>query len=325
MVQGFEMGFKTSETYLGMQFAEKGASESITQTLLTRRVKCMTKSVELAKNLEDDRIQALGWLVTAVNVFNAVIVSTLLYGCGSWTNMTKAQEELVEAIQRQCLITVLGISSKCSYKSLLYVTGIMPAMDLVKKTKVTFINDLFHIKAKGICKEVLEKEYELGLVRGLVKEVKEICETVEIDDVTERYVRPKFIKERVQGWSRSVTLSESLSSKSAPYHHQRTEKRHREYFEYPKIKAQLALAYDVGCLNLRGNRKAESLSKFGSVACLIPGCTGIDTLDHIQNTCQGYSVKFKDTGLAEDFIETLYSLNQERWTRFGTSMVNWRS
>ena len=71
-VQDFEMGFKTSETYLGMQFAEKGASESITETLLTRRIKCMTKSVELAKNLEDDRIQAVGWLVSAVNVFNAV-------------------------------------------------------------------------------------------------------------------------------------------------------------------------------------------------------------------------------------------------------------
>ena len=107
VVQGFEMGFKVSETYLGMQFA----SESITQTLMTRRVKCMTKSVELAKNLEDNRIQAVGWLVSAVNVFNAVIVSSLLYGCGSWTNMAKTQEELVESIQRQCLVTVLGITS----------------------------------------------------------------------------------------------------------------------------------------------------------------------------------------------------------------------
>ena len=93
----------------------------------------------------------MGWLVTAVNVFNAVIVSTLLYGCGSWTNMTKGQEDLVEAIQRQCRVTVLGITPKCSYRTLLYVTGILPAMDIVKKTKTTFVNDLFHVYVKGSC------------------------------------------------------------------------------------------------------------------------------------------------------------------------------
>ena len=324
-VQDFEMGFKTSETYLGMQFAEKGASESITETLLTRRIKCMTKSVELAKNLEDDRIQAVGWLVSAVNVFNAVIVSTLLYGCGSWTNMTKTQEDLVEAIQRQCLVTVLGITPKCSYRSLLYVTGIMPAVDVIKKIKVTFLNDLFHVKASGICKEVLEKEYELDMVKGLVKEVKEICGVVELDDVSTSYVRPRLIKERIEGWSRCMTLTESLASKSAPYHHLRTEKRQREYFTYSKEKAKLALSYDVGCLNLRGSRRAESMSKYGSLSCLIPGCTGMDTLDHILYSCQGYSVDLKDNGVAEEFIETLYSINQQRWTRFGTSMVNWKS
>ena len=324
-VQGFTMGFKETETYLGMQFVEKGASESITQTLLTRRVKCMTKSAELVKLLEDDRVQAVGWLVTAVNVFNAVIVSTLLYGCGSWTNMTKGQEDLVEAIQRQCLVTVLGITPKCSYRTLLYVTGILPAMDIVKKTKTTFVNDLFHVKGKGICKEVLEKEYEIGKVKGLIQEVKEICTELDIEDVSETYVRPKFIKERIEGWSKCKTLVESLSSKSAPYHHLRTERQQREYFTYTKEKAKLALAYDVGCLNLRANRKAESMKKFGSISCLVPGCTGLDTLDHVMYQCQGYSIKYKDKGIAEEFIEMLYSLNQERWTQFGTSMVVWRS
>ena len=324
-VQGFTMSFKQAETYLGMQFVEKGASESITQTLLTRRVKCMTKSAELVKLLEDDRVQAVGWLVTAINVFNAVIVSTLLYGCGSWTNMTKGQEDLVEAIQRQCLVTVLGITPKCSYRSLLYVTGILPAMDIVKKTKATFVNDLFHIKGKGICKEVLEKEYKLGKVRGLIQEVKEICAELDIEDVTETYVRPKLIKERIEGWSKCKTLVESLSSKSAPYHHLRTERQQREYFTYTKEKAKLALAYDVGCLNLRGNRKAESLKKFGSIACLVPGCTGLDTLEHVMENCQGYAINYKDKGIAEEFIDLLYSINQTRWTRFGTSMVDWRS
>ena len=324
-VQGFTMGFKDTETYLGMQFAEKGASESITQTLMSRRIKCMTKSMELVKLLEDDRIQAIGWLATAINVFNAVIVSTLIYGCGAWTSMTKAQEDLVEAIQRQCLVTVLGITSKCSYRTLLYVTGIMPAMDLVRKTKVTFVNDLFHVKGKGICKEVLTKEYELDKVKGLIKEVKDICVDLDIEDVSTTYVRPKLIKAQAAGISKCRTLTESLCSKSAPYHHLRPGRGQREYFTFTKEKAKLALAYDVGCLNLRGNRRVESMKKYGSIACLVPGCTGKDTLRHVMYDCQGYKVKQKHDGSAEDFVDTLYALNQDRWQRFRTSLINWSS
>ena len=324
-VQGFQMGFKETETYLGMQFVEKGASESITQTLMSRRIKCMTKSMELVKLLEDDRIQAIGWLATAINVFNAVIVSTLIYGCGAWTGMTKAQEDLVEAIQRQCLVTVLGITPKCSYRTLLYVTGIMPAMDLVRKTKVTFVNDLFHVKGKGICKEVLTKEYELNKVKGLIKEVKDICDDLDIDDVSSNYVRPKLIKAQAAGISKCRTLTDSLCSKSAPYHHLRPGKGQKEYFTFTKEKAKLALAYDVGCLNLRGNRRVESMKKYGSVSCLVPGCTGKDTLRHVMYECQGYKVKQKHDGTAEDFVDTLYDLNQDRWQRFRTSLINWSS
>ena len=270
-------------------------------------------------------MQALGWLVTAVNVFKAVVVSTLLYGCGSWTDLTKTQEELIESIQRQCLLVVLDITNKCSYKTLLHVTGILPAVDVVKKTKITFINDLFHIKGKGICKEVLEKEYQAGKVKGLIQEVKEICEEIGVEDVTTTYVRPELLKEKLEGKSKCQKLTASLSSKSAPFHYPNQTNKQREYFTYVKEKAKLALSYDVGCLNLRANRRTESLKKFGSTQCLVPGCVGEDDLEHIIYTCQGYKVKIKDKGIAEEFIDTLYDINQQRIARFNTSMVNWRS
>ena len=52
-----------------------------------------------------------GWLITAVTVFKATIVPTLLYGCVSWGVLTKTQEEIVESIQRQCLI-IQGVPKK---------------------------------------------------------------------------------------------------------------------------------------------------------------------------------------------------------------------
>ena len=83
-IKGFKMSFKECETYLGQQFSSGGTSESITKTLMARRVKCTTKATDLAKKLEDPRIHALGWLITAVTVFKATIVPTLLYGCVAW-------------------------------------------------------------------------------------------------------------------------------------------------------------------------------------------------------------------------------------------------
>ena len=293
-VQDFIMGIKEQETYLGMQFSELGASDSITKTLLTRRVKCLTKSIDLRKKLEDSRVQSLGWLITAITVFKAVIQSTLLYGCGSWINLTKAHSDLIEAIQRQCLTTTLGITSRCHYMSLLQVTGIQPAIDLVKKAKVTFLNDLMHIKGKGIALDVIKKEAALDPTKGFLAEVKQICQEWQLPDVSRSYADPKLLKGKINSNIKVKVLVGSLSGKSAPHHYLRDKTNQvKGYFTMPKEKALLGLAYDTGSLNFRGNRRNESNKKYGSIQCWVPGCTGQDTFDHVKDTCQGYLTRQK--------------------------------
>ena len=155
--------------------------------------------------------------------------------------------------------------------------------------------------------------------------VEELCEVYKVENVGETYVRPEHLKEKIEGKSKCETLVESLASKSAPFHYLQKTKKQRNYFTYSKDKAKLALAYDAGCLNLRANRRNESLKKYGSISCLVPGCTGIDDLEHIMYKCQGYRVKIRDKGIADDFIDVLTELNQQRISRFGTSMINWSS
>ena len=100
-------------------------------------------------------------------------------------------------------------------------------------------------------------------------------------------MNPRTLKKKCDDVMARNTLMGSLASKLAPFTMLNTEKIKKEYFEYPKERAMLGLAYDVGCLNLRMNRKAESLKKFGSIQCLVAGCTGYDELRHIMNDCQG--------------------------------------
>ena len=124
---------------------------------------------------------------------------------------------------------------------------------------------------------------------------------------------------------RRKVLLETLQCRSAPYHHLKRHKGYREYFEAPKERALLGLAYDTGCLNFRAHRKSESLKKWGTIKCHVPACTGDDTLKHVIYECQGYNIKAKDNGISAEFIEYLFELNKERKSRFMTSMVNWKS
>ena len=119
---------------------------------------------------------------------------------------------------------------------------------------------------------------------------------------------------------------QTFKAKSAPYHYLPVDNKPRQYFELSKEKALLGLAFETGCLNLRGHRKSESLKRYGTFQCLIPACTGIDTLEHIMTGCQGYGIAdYDDKGDILELIEYLYKLNRIRMERFTTSMINWKS
>ena len=87
--------------------------------------------------------------------------------------MTKSQIELTEMIQRQSLFTVLGVSNRSNYRNLLCVCRIMPAMDIVKKMKICFVNEMVHIKKEGLCYETQEAEFNANELITLKDEVSE--------------------------------------------------------------------------------------------------------------------------------------------------------
>ena len=184
-----------------------------------------------------------------------------------------------------------------------------------------------HIKGKGIALEVIKQEADLDPSKGFLAEVKDICREWSLPDVTVSYADPRRLKDMINSNIKVKVLLGSLSGKSAPLHYLRDKSNQvKGYFTLPKEKALLGLAHDTGCLNFRGNRRNESNKKYGSTQCWVPGCTGVDTFDHVRETCQGYTTKQgKDKGIEDEFIEFLYELNQERVSRFRTSLVNWKS
>ena len=320
-IQGFKLGYKEAETYLGMQFSSKGSADSIMLTLEARRIKCYIKAKELKRKLDDDRVAGVGWLATAITVFNAVIVSTLTYGCGAWVGMTKKHMDHLEQTHRQSLYTVLDINNTSTYRNLLSICGIMTANDMVRKLKICFINELLHMKAEGICYDTLTAEFNRGEINTLTNEVKEHCTYFGIFDVTEIYTRPDKLKQKIRTSSLNKLWVSLITSKKAPWGPNRVEEKQRFYTTLPKHQAKCALLYEIGELNFRTNRKWEASKKFGSTQCVVPSCGQEVTLDHIKE-CFGYSTKFREDFSPTEWVKYLSNLDLERFSKYRSSLIS---
>ena len=324
MVQGFKLGFKEKETYLGMIFSEKGAEDSINLTLENRRVKCLTKAAIIKRTLADERMAKMGWLGAARLLHNSVVMSTLTYGAAAFTRMTKKQWDEIEAIQRHCLLHILGISTKTTYQSLLFIMGILPAKDLVKKLQIGFVNNLIHIKQKGQCYETIIAEMKCGQ-GGLMEEVREYCREYGISDVTKYYVHPTEIRERIEARVFNRLWINCLGAKKPPLAARRHDGRARYYSHMPTNKAKLMLCFEVGDLNFRKSRKREALSRYGSFECLVPFCKEEDSFEHVK-MCPGYTASLtKSDPEPSEIIEYLTQLEEERVKRFKKSLINFKT
>ena len=323
-VQRFVLNFKTCETYLGMKFDEMGAEESINKTILARKGKCLAKAADINRKLSDERMMGVGWLAGAILLHSSIVMSTLTYGAAAFTGMTDKQWASLETIQYHCLLHILGISTKTTYNSLLYVLGLLPAKDLVKKLQITFINNLVHMKGKGQCLEALLEEEKSGS-KGLLEEVREYCAQYGLQDVTKNYVPHSVIKETIELSVMNTLYIKHLEAKKPPPGERRNDCRVRFYSTLPKNQAKLYLCYEVGDLNFRRCRKQEALKRYGSFECLVPFCKEEDSYEHVRR-CPGYSTQLKkDDPEPHEIISYLTILEEERFKKFKRSLINFKT
>ena len=158
----------------------------------------------------------------------------------------------------------------------------------------------------------------------LLDEVREHCNYFKIRDVTKFYHDPEKLKREIWLSSMNKLWWALLRSKKAPYHVRNIEEKRKFYFEMAKHKAKIALCYDIGELNVRSNRRHESVKKYGGIQCVVPGCVQDDTLDHIQE-CYGYTSKFIDDGDPNTWVEYLCNVDRERFAKYRTSLIDFRT
>ena len=100
---------------------------------------------------------------TKVNVYKACVISTLLYGCESWT-MRAHQEKRLNVFHMCCLRRILGITwqDKMTNKVVLEKAGIPSLYTLLKQRRMQWPGHVTRMKDGRIPKNLLYGELATG-------------------------------------------------------------------------------------------------------------------------------------------------------------------
>ena len=124
MLGEIEMKEKKSESYLGDVLSSEGLRASIEATIKDRTAKVKGSVYKLRSLIEDFRMQAVGGMRAAIDLYESCIVPSLLTNCGTWTDITENEEKLLDEIQNTFCRAVLQVPSSSPKSSLRAVFGL---------------------------------------------------------------------------------------------------------------------------------------------------------------------------------------------------------
>ena len=174
---------KQDEKWLGQYLSARGLAASVEKTVNAREGKIRAAGREIAAIVEDWRSRAAGGLDTALTLWQACCIPSLLAGCGAWVEMSCAVEKKLNKIQNWFLRLVLQVGPGAPLASLLWDTGLLDMGLLVWREKLMLVLHLRSLDEDSLARRFYE-EQKANNWPGLVKEAQEICQKLDIECVT---------------------------------------------------------------------------------------------------------------------------------------------
>ena len=96
MCGDIETELKESFKWLGQVLSSGGLSESVAATVEAREGKIRGACLEISHIMNDWRSQIVGGMETAILLWEACCVPSLLNGAGTWVDISKATEKRLD-------------------------------------------------------------------------------------------------------------------------------------------------------------------------------------------------------------------------------------
>jgi hypothetical protein len=90
---------KQSDRYLGQILQSDGVKASVNATISEREAKIKGAIFEVQSIIEQFEMQAMGGMMAAWELWECVLIPSLLSGAGTWVGSTKGEEERCDKLQ----------------------------------------------------------------------------------------------------------------------------------------------------------------------------------------------------------------------------------
>ena len=188
-----------SDKWLGQQMSAKGLADSVIKTIEAKEGKIKAACLEIAAVVEDWRSQVVGGMESALVMWEACCVPSLLHGSGTWVDITPAAERRLEALQNWFIRLILRVGPGCPAASLRWETGMLGMTMRVWVEKIMLVHHLRSLDPDSLASRVYEEQKAKGWP-GLAKETAEICRQIGIEDCNEDNIQKMGVK-ILEKWS----------------------------------------------------------------------------------------------------------------------------
>ena len=191
-----EVKVKDADKWLGQQLASGGLGESVAATIAAREAKVKGAAMEIVSIVKDWRSKVVGGLETALILWEACVIPTLLHGAGTWTNMTAGSVDRMNSLQVWFIRMVLEVGPGAPLAALRWDTGLVDMKLRIWKEKLMMILHLRSLKESSLANKVYKEQVAKGWP-GLAEETKEICKQLGVEDCNNTTMSKKEYKKLI--------------------------------------------------------------------------------------------------------------------------------
>ena len=116
---------KESEKWLGQEISAQGLAHSAALTVEKREAKIRAACREIAVIVNDWRSRSVGGMESALQLWEACCIPSLLHGAATWLDMTAATVQKLNTIQNWFLRLVLQVGPGAPVAALLWDSGVL--------------------------------------------------------------------------------------------------------------------------------------------------------------------------------------------------------
>ena len=154
---------------------------SVAKTVATKEGKIKGACLEIAIIVNDWRAKAVGGMETALMLWEACCIPSMLHGAGTWVEINTATENKLNALQHWFVRLALRLGQGSPVAGLLWDTSLLDMSLRIWREKIMMVIHLRSLDKTTLARRIYEEQKVNGWP-GLAKETKDICIKLRIED-----------------------------------------------------------------------------------------------------------------------------------------------